>query len=117
MCPLVNIIYSTPTQDMHSQRQALLQNVNPTDVQQQVIDEGETINSLHYFTLPNNLNHNLIIWLPMNNMLLYQFQYAGENMINQWREVKERARKRKQREMKKKAEKMAKLHRLLNRML
>ena len=39
-------------------------------------------------------------------------------MINQWREAKkERARKRKQREMKKKAEKMAKLHRLLNRKL
>ena len=111
MYPFVNIIYSAHTQNMHSQRQALLQNVNPADMQQQAVNNGETINFLHYFTLPNNLNHNLIIQLPTNDTSLYQFQYAGENMINQWREAKkERARVRKQR-------KMAQLHRLLNRTL
>ena len=54
----------------------------------------------------------------MNETTLYQLQYAGEQVIDQWREVKmESVRKRKQREMRKMAEKMAKLHRLLNREL
>ena len=54
----------------------------------------------------------------MHDTTLYQLQYAGENVINQWREAKEeKARKTKQREMRKKAEKMVILHRLLNRAL
>ena len=54
----------------------------------------------------------------MNVTSLYQFQYAGESMVKQWRTVKkERVRKRKQIKMRKKAEKVVKLHRLLNRML
>ena len=118
MCPIVNITYSAPDQNTQSQRQVLLQNLPPTILHQQVVDNGEMLNHFHYFTLPNNLNNNSIIWIPTNNMSIYQFKYAGENMINQWREVKkERVRKRKQIEMRKKVEKIARLQRLLYRML
>ena len=118
MCPLVNIIYSAPALNTRSHRRVFLENVNPTKVQQQAIQQGETNDFLHYFMLPNNLNHNLIIRLPTNDTTIYQLQYTGENVVNQWREAKkEKVRKRKQREMRKKAEKMAKLHRFLNRAL
>ena len=114
MYPIINIIYSAPALNTHSCRRILL-NINPVKAQQQAINKGTMNNFLHYFTLPNNLSHNSILRLTMNDTALYQLQYAGENVVNQWREAKkERARKRKQREMRKKAEKMAKLHRLLN---
>ena len=118
MCPIVNIIYSAPAQNTCSQRQVLLQNLPPAILHQQAGDNRETLDHFHYFTLPNNLDNNLIIQIPTNDTLLYQFQYAGEGMINQWRQAKkERARKRKQIEMRKNAEKAAKLHRMLNRVL
>ena len=118
MCPLVNITYSAPALNTCLCRRALLQNVNLAGVQQQAIDQGETNDFLHFFTLPNNLNHQSIVRLPTNETALYQLQYAGPQVINQWRDVKkERAKRRKQREMRKKAEKMAKLHRLLNQVL
>ena len=118
MCPLVNIIYSAYTLNTCSCRWTLLQDVNPADVQQQVIDNGQTNDFLHFFTLPNNFNHQSIVRLPMNKTAPYQLQYDGPQVIDKWREVKkQRAKKRKQREMRKKVEKMAKLHRLLNRVL
>ena len=118
MCPIVNIIYSTPALNTHSHQRALLQNINPIEAQQDAVEQGVTNDFLHYFTLPNNLDHNSIVRLPMNDTNLYQLQHAGEDVINEWREAKkEKVRKRKEREMRKKAEKMAKLHRLLNRVL
>ena len=118
MCPSVKINYSAPALNTCAHRQALLQNVIPAKIQQQVVDQGETNDFLHFFTLPNNLNHNSIVRLPMHDTILYQLQYAGEHVIDEWREVKkERARKRKQRELRKKVEKMVWLHRLLNREL
>ena len=114
----VNIINSAPAQNTCSQRWILLQDINPANLQQQAVDKGETLDSLHYFALPNNLDQRMVIQLPMNDTSLYHFQYAGKHVINQWREVKkERERKRKQQEMKQNAEKMVKLHRLLNRTL
>ena len=105
MCPIVKINYSAPALNTHLCQWALLQNVIPAKIQQ-AIDQGETDNFLHFFTLPNNLNNNTIIRLMMYGTALYQLQYAGEHVVNQWREAKkERARKRKQRELKKKAEK------------
>ena len=76
--------------------------------------QDETDNYLHYFTLPNNLDNNLIIRLLQNDTA-YQLQYAGNEMFDTWKE--EKVRKRKQRELRKKAEKMAKLNRELNRVL
>ena len=105
MCPIVNIICSAPAQNTCSQRWALLQNLPPTLLHQQVVDNGETLVHFHYFALPNNLDHNLIIQIPTNDTSLYQFQYAGKGVIKQWRQAKnERVRKRKQIEMRKKAE-------------
>ena len=118
MCPIVNIIYSEPTQNTQSQRWVLLQNLPPAVLHQQVINNGETLDHFHHFALLNNLDHNSIIWIPMNNTSLYQFQYAGEGMIEQWRMAKkERVRKRKQIDIRKKADKAAKLHRMLNKVL
>ena len=118
MCPIVSIIYSAPTQNTHSQRWVLLQNFPPTLLHQQVVDNRETLNHFHYFTLLNNLDHNSIIRIPTNDTSLYQFQYAGKGIVEQWRTAKkERARKRKQIKMRKKAEKAAQLHRMLNRVL
>ena len=51
-------------------------------------------------------------------MTLSQLQYADPAIVDYWRGVKkEKAKQRKQRELKKKAEKMARLNGLLNRAL
>ena len=118
MYPLVKIIYSTPTQNTHSQRWALLQNLPPAQLHEQAVQNRETLDHFHYFALLNNINHNSIIWIPTNNTSIYQLQYAGPGIINEWKQAKkERRRKRKQIEMRKKAEKVKKLHRMLNREL
>ena len=118
MYPLVNIIYSALALNTCLHQKALLQNVNPADVQQQAINQGQTNDFLHFFTLPNNLDHQSIVRLLTNKTHLYQLQYTGPQVINQWREVKkQKVIKRKQREMRKKAEKARKLHRMLNRAL
>ena len=115
MYPIVEINFSAPALNTCSHRRVLLANVNPAKIQQQAIDQRQTDNSLHFFTLHD---HQSIVQLPQFNTALYQLNYAGEHVINEWREVKkERARKRKERERRKKAEKMVKLHWLLNREL
>ena len=112
---LVKINYSAPASNMWSQKRALLQNVNLSKIQLQAQEQGETDNILHFFTLPNNLYKPPTVRLMQNNTALYQLQYAGDNVVHKWREVKkEQVRKRKQQELREKAEKMAKLHRLLN---
>ena len=67
----------------------------------------------HFLTLPNNLDKNLIVRLLQNNMAAYQLEYPGNHIVTVWKETKkERARKRKQKEIRKKAEKMVRLRRL-----
>ena len=80
--------------------------------------QGETDDYLHYFTLLNNLDDNSIIRLLQNDTAAYQLKYTGNHIVDAWKEVKkEKARKRKQRELRKRAEKLAKLKRELNRVL
>ena len=118
MYPIVKINYSTPALNTHSHKWALLQNIDLAHVQAQAQQQGETNNYLHLFTLPNNLDNNSIVRLLQNDTTAYQLEYAGNNIVDAWKEVKrEKVRKRKQRELRKKAEKMVKLHRELNRAL
>ena len=70
MHPIVEINYSAPALNTCLHRRNLLGNVNPAEVQQQAIDQGETDDSHHFFTLPNNLNHNSIVQLTQNDTLL-----------------------------------------------
>ena len=91
--PIVNINYSAPALNTCSQQRAFLTNINLTHVQGLAQEQGKTDNFLHYFTLPNHI-------------------------VDAWKEVKrEKVRKRKQKEIRKKAEKMVRLHRSLNRVL
>ena len=64
------------------------------------MEHSETDNMLNYFTLPNNLDDNMVIRLLQNDMATYQLQYNGDHIVNAWKEVKkEKVRKRKQKEI------------------
>ena len=72
MYPVVKINYSSPALNTHSCRWILLHNVNLAQIQLEVQQEGETVDFLHYFTLPNHLDNNSIVRLLQDNMAAYQ---------------------------------------------
>ena len=97
-----------------SRKQATLEHVHVNLAQIQ----GETDNILLHFALPNNLDNDLVVRLLQNDTTTYQLEYVCNKLVNAWKETKkEEARKRKARELKKKAEMLAKFKRELNRAL
>ena len=52
------------------------------------MEQGATNDFLHFFTLPNNLDNNLIVRLLQNDMAAYQLEYAGDHIVNAWKEEK-----------------------------
>ena len=112
--PIVKINYTVPTLNMHSRKRAILQHVHINLTQ--IVSEMDNI--LHHCALPNNINDNTVIRLLQNDTATYQLVYAGNKLVNAWKETKkEKVRKRKQRELRIRAEKLVKMKRELNRVL
>ena len=49
---------------------------------------GEMDDILHHFALPNNLDDNTVVRLLQNNTTTYPLQYAGDELVNAWKEMK-----------------------------
>ena len=108
--PIFKINYSSPTLNMHSRKRAIFQHVHVNLVQ--IVGKMDDI--LHHFTLPDNT----VIRLLQNDTTAYHLEYTGDELVNAWKKTKkEKVRKRKQRELRKRAEKLVKLKRELNRAL
>ena len=84
MHPLVKINYTSPTMNTHSYKKAICAAVEPSYED----DFEETDNVLHYFSLLNSLNNNIIIQVLQNNTATYQLEQYGDEMVNYWKEVK-----------------------------
>ena len=74
MYPIVKVNYLAPALNTHSRRRAILQNDDLTQVQGLTQQQDVTDNFLHFFTLPNNLDNNLIVRLLKYDTTAYQLE-------------------------------------------
>ena len=80
MCPIVNIICSSPAMNTHSRKQNI-----PLFNPNQLANGDGALNIHYFFTLPNTMDNHEIIQVIQSNTTAYDLQDPDEYSITDWR--------------------------------